>query len=114
MQIILFLLFILAIVSIFVIKKDELSTGAKVGIIVIFVFLIALASWFEFSQDSQAQVTREKVNAFLQGKILDCGGIKVSKKGFDYVSGTQTFVPFRENVKYKGIVLEASKCKVIN
>jgi hypothetical protein len=114
MQIILFLLFIFAIVSIFIVKKDELSTGSKIGLIAIFIFLIAIASWFEFAQDSQAQVTREKVNSFLQGKTLNCGGIKVSKKGFDYISGTQTFVPLRENVKYKGIVLEASKCKVIN
>lgn len=113
MQIVLFLLFILLIISLFAIKKDELSTKAKIGIIASLTFIVILASWFEFSQDNEAEVTREKVNAFLQGKTLKCEGIEVSKKEFDYVSGTQTFVPLRSNTKSKGLILEAQKCKVI-
>ena len=72
-----------------------------------------LASWFELSQDNEAEITREKVNAFVQGKTLECEGIRVSKEEFDYVSGTQTFVPLRSNTKSKGLILEAQKCKVI-
>lgn len=112
MQIILFLLFVLLVISLFTIQREEFSLKTKIIVILTLIVIISLASWYELGQDSEAEITRDNVNAFLQGKTLTCKDVAVSKEEFDYVSGTQTFVPKRENKKYQGIVLEAIKCEV--
>jgi energy-coupling factor transporter transmembrane protein EcfT len=112
MQIVLFLIFILVIILVFAVKKDELSTKTKTTMMVSILVIIILGTVYELNKNANAQESREKVNAFLQGKTLLCNNIEVSKKDFDYVSGTQTFVPLSNNYEHKGLILEVSKCTI--
>jgi competence protein ComGC len=112
MQIVLFLIFILLLILVFAIKKDELSTKSKVTIIVTILVAILISSVYEFSKESQSKENRIKVNAFLQDKALECSGVIVTKEGFEYISGTQVFMPKKENYEHKGLVLEVSKCTI--
>lgn len=113
MQIVLFLIFILLVILIFTLKSDELSSKTKVAMAVSILIIIALASFYEFSKNSNDESNRAKVNAFLQGKTLTCKkDIEVSSESFEYFSGTQTFAPREANTKYKGLIIEVSECEI--
>ena len=111
MQIILFLLLILAILLIFVSKKESLTNSIKVYIISSFV-LIFFAGWlYTFYNQKIAHNEREIINAFEQGKTITCGDYKINSNSFIFVSGTLSFVA-RENIKdLKGVVVDISTCK---
>lgn len=112
MQIVLFLIFILFLILILAIKKDDLSTKTKTTILTVILVTIGMASIYEFSKNSSAEEKRLKVNTFLQGKTLKCMGVDVSKETFEYVNGTQTFVPKDSNYEHKGLILEVQKCEI--
>ncbi len=111
MQIVLFLLLILAVLLIFVSKKESLTNSVKVYIILSLV-LIFLAGWvYTFYNQKTAQNEREIINAYEQGKTIKCGNYKVNNNSFIFVSGTLSFVA-KENIKdLKGVVIDISTCK---
>ncbi|MBE0491692.1 MAG: hypothetical protein IBX44_05530 [Sulfurospirillum sp.] len=112
MQIILFLFFIFAIIGLFAIKKEELPLKTKIALLVTLFVLLAAAGVYELSKSANTSQNRETLNAFLQGKTLDCGGVSVHTQAFDYISGTQVFMPKRSNTQHKGLVLEITTCKI--
>lgn len=83
---------------------------SKILMLVSIIAIITLASLYEFTKESNSLENREKLNIFLQGKTLFCDGIEVNQKSFQYISGTQVFMPNKTNETYRGVVLELSKC----
>ena len=111
MQIILFLLLILAILLIFVSKKDSLTTSLKIYII-LSLLLIFFAGWiYTFYNQRTARSEREIINAYEQGKTVICGDYKVNSNSFIFVSGTLSFVAKENRKDLKGVVVDISTCK---
>ncbi len=111
MQIILFLLLILAVLLIFVSKKESLTTSVKIYIILSLV-LIFLAGWlYTLYNQKTAQNEREIINAYEQGKTITCGDYKVNSNSFIFVSGTLSFVAKEDRKDLKGVVVDISTCK---
>ncbi len=111
MQIILFLLLILAVLLIFVSKKESLTTSVKIYIILSLV-LIFFAGWlYTLYNQKTAQNEREIINAYEQGKTITCGDYKVSSNNFIFVSGTLSFVAKENRKDLKGVVVDISTCK---
>ncbi|MDX1809528.1 MAG: hypothetical protein R3331_08300 [Sulfurospirillaceae bacterium] len=113
MQIVLFLLLILAVLIIFVAKKDTFSTNAKIYISISFAVLIALGWAFNFYSNESASRNRELINIFEQGNDIECSGYKVNSKNFIFVSGTLSFVAKSDVKSLRGVVLDISTCKKI-
>ena len=111
MQIILFLLLVLAILLIFVSKKEALTNSIKIYLIAS-LLLIFFAGWvYTLYNQKKAKSEREIINAFEQGKTISCGGYKVNSKNFIFVNGTLSFVA-KENIKdLKGVVIDISACE---
>ncbi len=114
MQIVLFLILILAILIIFVSKKDTLSTGVKIYILVSLVIVIGAGWFYNLNSQNSAQHDRNIVNAFEQGKDIKCGIYTVNSKNFIFVSGTLSFVTNGNTENLKGVVLDISTCKLIH
>ncbi len=111
MQIVLFLLLILAILTIFVSKKDSFSKSMKIYISISFA-LVFLAGWlFTVYNQKTAQRDRNIANAFEQGKTLTCGNYKVNNNDFIFVSGTLSFIAKESKKNLKGVVIDISTCK---
>jgi len=111
-QIVLFLIFILLVLLVVVSKKNEFSKNQKIvttGVVMVFAIAIYV---YESSIDNSAEKNRELVNAFRQGKVLTCKEYKVNKERYIYISGTQTFMPNKEQKTLKGVIVEVSTCKV--
>ncbi len=110
MQIVLFLLLVLAVLSIFVSKKDSLSNSVKIYILVSFA-LVFLVGWlFTYYNQKVALANRDILNAFEQGKTLSCQNYKVNSDDFVYVSGTLSFVAKDSKKDLKGVVIDISTC----
>jgi len=111
MQIILFLLLILAILLIFVSKNESLTRSLKIYIILSLV-LIFFAGWiYTLYNQRTAQSEREIINAYEQGKTIICGDYKVDSNSFVFVSGTLSFVAKENRKDLKGVVVDISTCK---
>jgi len=111
MQIVLFLLLVLALLMIFVSKKETLSNSTKISIIAS-LSVVFIAGWLytTYNQKS-AKTDRDIINAFEQGKTLVCGNYEVNSQNFIFVSGTLSFVA-KDNVKkLKGVVIDISTCR---
>lgn len=111
MQIVLFLLFILAVLIVLVSKKDTLSANIKIYIIISIALIIALGWVYSFYNTQQTNQQAELVRMFEQGHDLKCGDYTVNTKNFIFVSGTLSFVS-KDNIKsLKGVVIDISTCK---
>jgi amino acid permease len=114
MQIVLFLILILLVLMVIVAKKDSLSKNAKITVFVVVAIFSLLIYFYESFQKTSAEHNRDIVNAYRQGKTLQCGEYKVDKNNFLYVSGTQTFVPKDDATAFEGVIIRVSTCKVHN
>lgn len=112
MQIVLFLILILLVLLVVVAKKDSMSKNTKIMIFVVVAVFSLIIYIYESLLDNNAQHNREIVNAYKQGKVLECGDYKVDKTNFLYVSGTQTFVPKNGVTTLEGIIIRVSTCKL--
>jgi len=111
MQIILFLLLILAFLVIFVSKKESLSNSVKISIMLSLV-LVFVAGWlYTLHNQKTALNEREIINAFEQGKSLTCGNYKVNSTNFIFVNGTLSFVAKESAKELKGVVIDISTCR---
>ena len=111
MQIVLFLLLILAVLLAFVSQKDSLAKTTKIYIIVSLVLVFVVGWLFTVYNQKVAQHDRDIVNAYSQGKVLTCGGYKVDMNSFLFVSGTLSFVAKEDKKELKGVVIDISTCK---
>ncbi|WP_263831957.1 hypothetical protein [Sulfurospirillum oryzae] len=112
MQLLLLLAVAFLIVFVMYAKKNALSKKAKVGILAALALLIAFAWLYEAKSTQNSEQNRLLINAFKQGKTLDCEGKEISSATFVFVSGTLSFIPNDKNQNDKGVVIDILTCKM--
>ena len=111
MQIILFLLLVLAVLVIIVSKKESLSNSTKISIIASLI-LVFVAGWiYTVYNQKIAQNDRDIINAYEQGKTLSCGKYRVNSDKFIFVNGTLSFIAKESIKELKGVVIDISTCR---
>ncbi|MFK5880708.1 MAG: hypothetical protein QM482_00730 [Sulfurospirillum sp.] len=110
MQIVLFLLLLLAVLVIIVSKKESLSSRTKIYIILSLTLVIIISWLYTVNNQKTAQNDRAIINAYEQGKTLNCGNYKVNSNDFIFVSGTLSFIAKESAKKLKGVVIDISTC----
>lgn len=67
-------------------KRDKI-----IGAVILLILAVAAVIYETASEDS-TQRNMLTIEAFRNGKILDCKNSPVSKENYNYISGTNTFV----------------------
>lgn len=93
-------------------KKDTLSKGNKIALIIISAVLLASIAVYQSNVNNQSEYSRAIYNAFEQGKTLKCGEYNVNKSRFLYVSGTQNFMPKENQEELRGVMINISECSI--
>lgn len=82
------------IATIFIIfKQKELSTAVKGFVIIMLLLALASAVLLEYVNTQSYEKYRPTLNAFKQGKTLDCLGNTISNTTYSYEPGTSSFQP---------------------
>lgn len=108
-----FIFAFLFIVSIFFIDDEKLSKKFKI-LISLFLVLIAFLAYFYEQKFKEISQNRNEISlAFSQGKILDCAGILVDNKNFEFSFATQTFIA-KNSAKneFKNQIFKIKDCRI--
>ena len=108
------LIITLIVLVIWVIRHERLSKINKALIACTLLLLLGAGIAYEMNRSQQNRDDRAKINAFKQGKTLQCQPVDVNLKSFVFVNGTLSFLPADTNEKDKGIVVDLSTCKIKN
>lgn len=114
MQIILFLILVIALVALFANNSAQMDKQTKIYITLGAFVLFGLMYFYESSKNNTEEYSRQIVSAFTQGKELLCDARIVSNKDFIYVSGTNTFMPRDGKMELQGIIIEVATCTLQN
>ncbi|MBF7042800.1 hypothetical protein FVD15_00225 [Campylobacter volucris] len=79
---------------------------------IVLILAIVFAVKFELSATRSGIVKKEMLNAFLQGQILKCQDMNVSKEFFNFEHGTQSFVSNGKNKDFKALVFDIKDCNL--
>ncbi len=112
MQVLLFIAIVLVLLSVFFAKSESMPLKYKIIMVLSIGIIIGLGFMYQSNVSEQTEHNRDIMNAFKQGKAIQCGDVEVSKKNFIYVSGTLSFVPNDKNMVHKGIVIDIVTCTV--
>ncbi len=89
---ILFIVIMIAAILI-IAKQKELTKAVKGFVITMLLLAVAIAVLFEYGSSQHVKNTRPTLNAFKQGKSLNCSGNAISNKTYSYEPGTSSFQP---------------------
>ena len=84
-------------------KEKSVATLAVLSLVMGAIFYNAL-------QRAEAEHLRDVMLRYKQGKVLECGSLKVSKKNFSLSIGTQTFIARPESAQ-AGQMVAAKGCE---
>lgn len=87
----------------------QVSKKDKIRAFILFVLLIVVAYFFESSTKGDMQRMFSVIEAFKNGKTIECKGVKISNKDFNFVSGTNTFLG-RHDSNYSMQRFQADEC----
>ncbi|TXE89121.1 hypothetical protein FPD38_02360 [Campylobacter volucris] len=79
---------------------------------IVLILAIVFAVKFELSATRSGIAKKEMLNAFLQGQILKCQDMNVSKEFFNFEHGTQSFVSNGKNKDFKALVFDIKDCNL--
>ncbi|MBF7045697.1 hypothetical protein IY974_03860 [Campylobacter volucris] len=79
---------------------------------IVLILAIVFAVKFELSATRSGIVKKEMLNAFLQGQILKCQDMNVSKEFFNFEHGTQSFIFNGKNKDFKALVFDIKDCNL--
>ncbi|MBF7048336.1 hypothetical protein IY972_00095 [Campylobacter volucris] len=79
---------------------------------IVLILAIVFAVKFELSATRSGIVKKEMLNAFLQGQILKCQDMNISKEFFNFEHGTQSFVSNGKNKDFKALVFDIKDCNL--
>lgn len=86
---------------------------SKTLVVAFIVILAVLAGIWASVQVSRSKEEARLVVLFNQGKKLECNGIIVSQKEFNFVSGTLSFIG-KPNTPYHGSTLSLEWCNELD
>lgn len=70
----------------------QVSKKDKIRAFVVFIVLIVAASFYEMRKEDSSEKMFMTIEAFKNGRTVDCNGVEISNKHFNFVSGTNTFL----------------------
>lgn len=110
-----FFLYILAffmILLFFAFLRKKIGKISNYLLAIVLILAIVFAVKFELSATRSGIVKKEMLNAFLQGQILKCQDMNVSKEFFNFEHGTQSFVSNGKNKDFKALVFDIKDCNL--
>ncbi len=106
-----FLLLIFGIIGAVVYFFTELTKRLKMAIVLSLVLGWFLIFVYSLYQDGKRKKHEVLLFNFRHGKNLICNKVKVSKKEFNFISGTLVFVG-KEGSEVEGLVVPLDRCEV--
>jgi hypothetical protein len=88
----------------------ELNAKQKTGITLMALAIVGSAWGFNAYNDSQREKVAQIERKYNQGKKVECNGVEVTKEGFSYSVGTQTFIG-REGTEHYTRMISAYECQ---
>ena len=96
--------------ALFLIGSKSLNRRSKFVVSVVGGILLALAVLFQAWEDSSTTNRVDLLEAFSQGKTLNCGKFEVNATRFNYEYGTSTFIAKRGFNEVAGVKIPLSEC----
>ncbi len=94
----------------FLITSKSLNRRSKFVVSVVGLALLALATIFQFWENRSNLNRVDLLEAFSQGKTLNCGKFEVNATRFNYEYGTSTFVAKRGFNEVAGVKIPIEQC----
>ncbi|QKF64340.1 hypothetical protein [Campylobacter corcagiensis] len=112
MRVILFLIFILAILVFLSISEDKLNKKMKLGVVGILVLFLAIFYIYESSAKKDIENAKDLSMSFLQGENLKCNGVDVNSTNFIYLEKMDSFLARQgASEKFIGLQFSIDECK---
>lgn len=111
LQAVLLAILIFLLMVIIVEKFTELEKKEKLFVYGFILLLIIAIVVYQINNNELEKRNREVILAFEQGKIIECAKKEITKKDFNFVSGTYTFVA-KESSPYVGVIYKVEECKI--
>lgn len=111
-KIFLYILAFFMILLFFAFLRKKIGKISNYLLAIVLILAIVFAVKFELSATRSGIAKKEMLNAFLQGQILKCQDINVSKEFFNFEHGTQSFVSNGKNKDFKALVFDIKDCNL--
>ncbi|EAC1839912.1 hypothetical protein MWJ18_000213 [Campylobacter lari] len=111
-KIFLYILAFFALILFFAFLRKIIGKASNYLFILVVILAIVFIVKFELSSMKDNALKNDMLNAFLQGQILICKDINVSKEFFNFEYGTQSFVSNGKNKNFKAFVFDIKECKM--
>ncbi|MFP4332072.1 MAG: hypothetical protein ACLFQJ_02120 [Campylobacterales bacterium] len=92
MKLVFIIIVFLVFLYLLLLMLPQVSKTDKIKALALFIVLIIAASLYEVQRDSSDKKMFMAIEAFKNGETLNCNGVEVNKKNFNFVSGTNTFL----------------------
>lgn len=111
-KIFLYILAFFMILLFFAFLRKKIGKISNYLLAIVLILAIVFAVKFELSATRSGIAKKEMLNAFLQGQILKCQDMNVSKEFFNFEHGTQSFVSNGKNKDFKALVFDIKDCNL--
>lgn len=111
-KIFLYILAFFMILLFFAFLRKKIGKISNYLLAIVLILAIVFAVKFELSATRSGIVKKEMLNAFLQGQILKCQDMNISKEFFNFEHGTQSFVSNGKNKDFKALVFDIKDCNL--
>lgn len=111
-KIFLYILAFFMILLFFAFLRKKIGKISNYLLAIVLILAIVFAIKFELSATRSGIAKKEMLNAFLQGQILKCQDMNVSKEFFNFEHGTQSFVSNGKNKDFKALVFDIKDCNL--
>lgn len=88
----------------------ELSAKQKAAVTLFVLGIVAAAAGYNAYADAERDRIADVELRYNQGKAVECNGVSVTKEGFSYSVGTQTFIGI-EGTEHYGRMISAYECR---
>jgi hypothetical protein len=109
MKLALVLIAFLVVLYVLFLMLPQVSKKDKIRAFVVFFVLIIAGVLYQINKGNSSKKMFMTIEAFKNGKTLNCNGVEVNKKYYNFVSGTNTFLG-REDSNYSMQRYQAEDC----
>ncbi|PSM52001.1 putative membrane protein [Campylobacter blaseri] len=115
MRYIILIILAILVLALFSIDDNKISKKVKFIIILILVAIASFGYFYEAKQDKKFDSLNSKIQAFQQGKTLNCNGYEVNMTNFNFSYATHSFI-FKKDAKkeFQNVIIKAKDCNLDN
>ncbi|MCH9813368.1 MAG: hypothetical protein K0U47_05425 [Epsilonproteobacteria bacterium] len=110
MQIILGIIFLIIVVAFLLSKTDIMTPRTKTILFTVVMTIVSAAILYEFMFSKKEQNNRVLINAFKQGKTLQCKEVDVNQSNYLLETGTLSFMAKNTNKEIIGTIYAIEDC----